>query len=87
MDARGGEDGQLAQWARNHLGHLYRRPVRVERAPEPAAVRAAEPPPRPSEPDVSLLPAAPTDGHEDEEPQRNRSDADVGTPGLAAAPA
>lgn len=78
VDARGGEDGQLAQWVRNHQGQLYRRPPRVEAAPQAPALRPVQPQAHPAQ--------SPVDS-EDEEPRDNRQDADDGIPGLAAAPA
>jgi hypothetical protein len=87
VDARGGQEMHLAQWARNHADKLYRRPPRVEAAAEPAPVRSVEPvPPKavlPSEP----LAAAAVESGEDEVLRVVRADADDGTPGFAAAPA
>jgi len=83
VDARGGEDGQLAQWVRNHQGHLYRRPLRVEAAPDAPALRPVEPP----EPVAERHGPTAADTSEEEVPARVRDDADAGAPGLAAAPA
>lgn len=77
VDARSGQDGQLGQWARNHAAHLYRRPPRVEIAPQPIPAVAVEP----------VAPeAASSDGDDDEvRAPRGESEADVAK--LAAAPA
>ncbi len=82
VDARGGEDGQLAQWARNHVAHLYRRPVRV--AADVAPPRPAEPLAREEAPEALTHRVASV---EDEAPERARAEAGVAPPGLAAAPA
>ncbi len=83
VDGRGGEDGQLSQWVRNHQGQLYRRPLRVETAAEVPPLRPAEP----LEPALSARAAPPADSAEEEEPERARGEADARAPGLAAAPA
>ena len=38
-DAASGYDGQVAQWARNHAGQLYRRDVAAAPAPAPSESR------------------------------------------------
>ncbi len=81
VDARGREDGQLAQWARNHTAHLYRRPSRL----------AADPPPRPAEPlareEVPEALTRRTAPLEEGAPSRAEGEVDVEAPGFAAAPA
>jgi hypothetical protein len=66
---------------RNHSAHLYRRPVRVEVAAAPAELAQRTLPP----PEAEVT--RPSDGGEEEEPQRVRAQADVSLPTLAAAPA
>ena len=78
--------GQLGQWARNHAGHLYRRPPRVEAAPEPVPPKAVEPLVQKAEDEVPpSAPPAPV-STEDEEEAPVRASVDSLTPGLAAAP-
>jgi hypothetical protein len=96
VDSRGGLDaqlGQLGHWARNHLTHLYRRPPRVEAAPEPLpqapVVEAVVE--RPAPPSVVAAPSV-VEVPEDEELSVVREDverpeATLTEPGLAAAPA
>jgi hypothetical protein len=75
VDERGGQEGQLGQWARNHAEHLYRRPLRAE-APVPLAA-------------APIAPAAesrPAEDGDDEEPVV-RSELENGVPALAASPA
>jgi hypothetical protein len=79
VDDCGGQDGQLAQWARNHAAQLYRRPPRVEIAAEPGPARQALVP-KPA----SLAAPEALEGAGDEEP---RADAEGDERGLAAAPA
>ena len=81
VDARGGQDGQLAQWARNHAERLYRRPVTAE---APAVVAVPEPTP-PSEVAPADRLRAPEEG-EDDVVRVVRSEPDLSVPGLAAAP-
>lgn len=77
VDARSGQEGQLGQWARNHAGHLYRRPPHVEIAPPPTPAVAVE----------SLAPeTASADGDEDEV-RAPRGDVEADVAVLAAAPA
>jgi hypothetical protein len=83
VDACGGQDGQLAQWARNHAAQLYRRPPRVEVAAEPAPDVA----PKFAPPEMLAHVPAASDGGEDDAPRAGRTDMDSEAPGLAAAPA
>jgi hypothetical protein len=86
VDARGRQDGQLAQWARNHAAHLLRRPARTE---SPALLVASESPQLVVPLPVSVEcphEVAPSieDGENDE--RSTRSPSDDALPGLAAAP-
>jgi hypothetical protein len=78
VDSRSGQDGQLGQWARNHPGHLYRRPPRVEGVPDLTPSAADEPVVE------NELPASASG--EDEEPKSTRAETDASAQGLAAAP-
>jgi len=89
VDTRGGQDaqlGQLAQWARNHAAQLYRRPPRVEAAPELLPARPVEAAVQSDAPaELSVAPAMAVVPEEDE-PQAARADVAPLPPGLAAAP-
>jgi hypothetical protein len=84
VDARGGQDGQLAQWARNHGAHLHQRPE------APAVLGASESPqPVVSLPVLAESPPAPAPSVEDGEDDADgaRSPGAESLSGLAAAPA
>jgi|GEM_PF-364655 len=87
VDARGGEEGQLSQFVRNHQGHLYRRPLRVEAAAEASPLRPAEP--FKAAPEAATLVGVPSaaDSVDEDESERPRGEGDARAPGLAAAPA
>lgn len=87
VDARGGQDGQLGQWARNHPGHLYRRPPRVEMAPEPAPISVEPVVNEAAQGELRMATPAASASGEDEEPPKARADADASAEALAASPA
>jgi len=88
VDARGGQDGQLAQWAKNHAAHLHRRPFRAEPPAAVAAPAAESPPPfSPAARAVPAEPVPPVDDAEADEERRASSEPEAPVPGLAAAPA
>ncbi|HXX32163.1 MAG TPA: hypothetical protein VEJ89_15785 [Myxococcaceae bacterium] len=81
VDGRGGQDGQLAQWAKNHAAHLHRRPFRTE--PPVAAAAPTLAPPLPA----AASPARDIDEAEAEDRVRSSpADAEPSGRGLAAAP-
>ena len=85
VDARGGQDGQLAQWAKNHAAHLHRRPFRAEPpAIQPAAEEKSPPPVSADPPDTA---AAAEESEAETEVRSGSADAEPAVPTLAAAPA
>jgi hypothetical protein len=82
VDNRGALDGQLAQWARNHSLHLYRRPPRVEAAAEPAPELAVEP-----VPEAVPVERSPAVCDAPDVPPSTQVEPDASGPVLAAAPA
>jgi hypothetical protein len=87
VDARGGQELQLAQWVRNHAAQMYRRPPRVEAAAELPPVRAVEAQPPNAVVETPPPPSSNMDSGDEDERRVARDEKEPEPPGLAAAPA